>query len=100
MVIVAVVAAIVVALALLGRSTVEKLEIAENVKPSTDVFRPGLTRVEFDSVKPGGKIVGNIYIPDDCKEGEQRAELVVAPAALVSISNFLFYSIRGEHPHG
>lgn len=81
MVIVAVVAAIVVALALLGRSTVERLHIAETVKPSTDTFNPGMTRVEFNSVKPDIRIIGNIYIPDDYKAGEKRAALVVAPPA-------------------
>ncbi|MBW4439541.1 MAG: alpha/beta hydrolase [Pleurocapsa minor GSE-CHR-MK-17-07R] len=81
MVIIAIIALIVVAIALLGRSTVERLKIAENVKPSTATFRPGMTRVEFDSVKPGINIVGNIYIPDNYKEGEKRAGLVVAPPA-------------------
>lgn len=81
MVIIAILALIIVALALLGRSSVERLQIAENVQLSSDTFRPGMTRVEFDSVKPGTKIVGNIYIPDDYKQGEKRAGLVVAPPA-------------------
>ncbi len=71
----------VIAIALLGRFTVERLKIADNVKLSTDTFGPGMTRIEFDSVKPKTKIVGNIYIPDDYKEGEKRAGLVVAPPA-------------------
>lgn len=75
------IAGIVVVLALLGRSSVERLKIAEDVQATSDTFGTGMTRVEFDSVKPGTKIVGNIYIPDDYKEGEKRAALVVAPPA-------------------
>ena len=81
MVVLILIAVGVVALALLGRATVERLKIAEDVKSSTDTFGPGMTRVEFDSVKPGTKIVGNIYIPDDYMQGEKRAGLVVAPPA-------------------
>ncbi|MEL6526995.1 MAG: alpha/beta hydrolase, partial [Chloroflexota bacterium] len=81
MVIIAIIVVIVIALAFLGRSTVEELKIAENVKQSTDTFDPGMTRLEFNSVKPGIKIVGNIYIPDDYKAGERRSAIVVAPPA-------------------
>ncbi len=75
--------AIVIAIALLGRSAArEKLVIEKDVKPSTQTFPSGMTKVEFDSVnKKGAKIVGNIYIPDDYKAGEKRAGLVVSPPA-------------------
>ncbi len=72
----------VIILILLGRTAKEKLVISREVKPSNQTFPPGMTRVEFDSVnKKGVKIVGNIYIPDDYKEGEKRPGLVVSPPA-------------------
>ena len=74
--------ALVIATALLGRAAVkEKLKISHAVSPINQIFPPGMTKVEFDSVEKGTKIVGNIYIPDDYQAGEKRAALVVSPPA-------------------
>jgi hypothetical protein len=71
-----------IALILLGQTAKERLAVSKQVRPSDQIFPPGMTRVEFHSVnKPGTKIVGNIYIPDDYQAGEKGAALVVSPPA-------------------
>ena len=69
---------VVILLAVIGRSSIERLQIP-NIKASNQTFPSGKHRVEFKS--RGKKIVGNLFIPDDYVEGEKRPAMVIAPPA-------------------
>ncbi len=69
----------VIALALLGRASIEKLNISTPKKNIDQTFNKGMNRVEYES--QGKKIVGNLFIPEDYQEGEKRPAIVVAPPA-------------------
>ncbi|MEM6344121.1 MAG: CocE/NonD family hydrolase [Bacteroidota bacterium] len=49
------------------------------MKATKQTFSKGKNRVEFQS--RGKKIVGNLFIPSDYKEGEKRPAMVIAPPA-------------------
>lgn len=65
-------------LAIIGRSSIERLRIP-NMKASNQTFPSGKHRVEFKS--RGKRIVGNLFIPNDYKEGDKRPAMVIAPPA-------------------
>ncbi|MEM6431789.1 MAG: hypothetical protein AAF708_21310, partial [Deinococcota bacterium] len=69
----------VLVLAILGRTSIEKLKIPKNNKSIDQTFSKGPNRVEYES--QGKKIVGNLYIPEDYKDGEKRPAIVLAPPA-------------------
>ncbi|MEM9672873.1 MAG: alpha/beta hydrolase [Bacteroidota bacterium] len=69
---------VVIILTVIGRSSIERLTIPKT-NPSSQTFSPGKHRVEFKS--KGKTIVGNLFIPDDYKEGEKRHAMVIAPPA-------------------
>ena len=62
---------------LLGRSTVEKLQITAPKRPVDQDLAKGRNRVEYVSM--GKTIVGDLFIPDDYTLGEKRPAIVVAP---------------------
>ncbi|MEN0049814.1 MAG: alpha/beta hydrolase [Bacteroidota bacterium] len=70
---------ILVVLAIIGRSSIEKLVIPKSVNAKFSPLKTGKNRVEFMS--KGKKIVGNLFLPNDYKEGEKRPAMVVAPPA-------------------
>lgn len=70
---------VVILLALVGRTSIERLKISKDIKNSIETYQPGKHRVEFDSM--GKKVVANLFIPADFKEGEKRPAIVVAPPA-------------------
>ncbi|MEM6737871.1 MAG: alpha/beta hydrolase [Bacteroidota bacterium] len=65
-------------LAVIGRSSIERLQIP-TFKASNQIYPTGKNRVEFKS--RGKTIVGNLFIPDDYKEGGKRPAMVIAPPA-------------------
>ena len=66
-------------LAIIGRSSIESLRIPSEISSKNSTYKNGMNRVEFKS--RGKKIVANLFIPEDYKEGEKRPAIVVAPPA-------------------
>ena len=79
MVIALIIVSVLIVLALLGRTSIEKLKISTDNKTIDQTFNKGMNRVEYES--QGKKVVANLFIPDDYKDSEKRPGVVIAPPA-------------------
>ncbi|TNE51815.1 MAG: alpha/beta hydrolase [Deltaproteobacteria bacterium] len=70
---------VVVVFALLGWSYIESISIPTPEPTMKQTFGAGKHRVEYKS--KGKKLVANLYIPENLKEGEKRPAIVIAPPA-------------------
>ena len=74
----------VIALALIGRTSIERLKISTDNKTVDQTFNKGMNRVEYES--RGKKIVANLFIPEAYKEVGQP---VIIPGSMGTASYLL-----------